>query len=163
TLRSVQGITERAGRLIDQVEKGSGWAHVLLYDEPQALTKLNNVIASTQGLLDRIERGEGAVGVFTSRESGDAARRLAALMDRIGRAAEGKPGEDGLLLALLLDPKYRALLDEVNEAAHNLRVISDRVLGGKGMLGGLVKDEDDDGGLRPAVQDLRAVLVNVRQ
>jgi phospholipid/cholesterol/gamma-HCH transport system substrate-binding protein len=151
------------GRLVDQVETGRGWAHALLYEEPQALRKLNDVIASTQGMLDRVERGEGALGVLTSRESTDAAKRLVALMDRLGRAAEGHPGEDGLLVALLFDPKYKGLLDEVREAARNLRVVSDRVLGGKGMLGSLVKDEDDDGGLRPAIQDLRAVLANLQQ
>jgi phospholipid/cholesterol/gamma-HCH transport system substrate-binding protein len=163
TLKSVQGISDRAGRLIDQIEKGRGWAHALLYEEPQALGKLNDVMASAQGLLDRIERGEGALGVLTSRESTDAAKRLVALMDRIGRAADRNPGEDGLLVALLFDPKYRAVLDEVRDAAHNLRVISDRVLGGKGMLGSMVRDENDDGGLRPAIQDLRAVLANLKQ
>ena len=163
TLKSARGVTERAGRLVDQVEQGRGWAHTLLYEEPEALRRLNTVIASTQALLDRVERGEGALGVLTSRESTDAAKRLVALMDRLGRAAEKNAGEDGLLVALLFDPKYRALLDEVRDAAHNLRVLSDRVLGGRGMLGGLVKDEADDGGLRRAIQDLQAVLVNVKQ
>lgn len=162
TLKSVQGVTERAGRLVDQIEKGPGWAHTLLYEEPSALRQLNAVIASTQAMLDRVERGEGALGVFTSRQSTEAARRLVALMDRIGRTADRHPGEDGLLVALLFDPKYRAVLDEVREAAHNLRVVSERVLGGRGMLGSLVKDEADDGGLRGAIEDLRAAMVNVK-
>ena len=135
TLKSARGVTERAGRLVDQIEQGRGWAHALLYEEPEALRRLNTVIE----------------------------QRLVALMDRIGRAAEANPGEDGLLVALLFDPKYRALLDEVRDAARNLRVVSDRVLGGRGMLGSLVKDEADDGGLRRAIQDLQATLVNVKQ
>jgi phospholipid/cholesterol/gamma-HCH transport system substrate-binding protein len=163
TVRSARGLTERMGRLVDQIEKGRGWAHVLLYEEPVALRKLNDVIASTQTLLDRVERGEGALGVLTSRESTDAARRLVALMDRIGRTADRHPGEDGLLVALLFDPKYRTILDEVRETAHNLRVVSDRVLGGRGTLGSLVKDEPDDGGLRLAIQDLQAALANLKQ
>ena len=163
TLKSARGVTERAGRLVDQIEQGRGWAHALLYEEPEALRRLNAVIVSTQAMLDRVDRGEGALGVLTSRESTDAAKRLVALMDRLGRAADKNPGEDGLLVALLFDPKYRRLLDEVRDAAHNLRVVSDRVLGGRGMLGSLVKDEADDGGLRRAIQDLRAVLVNVKQ
>jgi phospholipid/cholesterol/gamma-HCH transport system substrate-binding protein len=163
TLRSARGVTERAGRLVDQIEKGHGWAHTLLYEEPEALRKLNDVIASTQTLLDRVERGEGALGVLSSRESTDAAKRLVAFMDRLGRAADQHPGEDGLLVALLFDPKYRGVLDEVREAAHNLRVVSDRVIGGRGMLGSLIKDDTDDGGLRRAIQDLQAALVNVKQ
>jgi phospholipid/cholesterol/gamma-HCH transport system substrate-binding protein len=163
TLQSARSVTERAGRLVDQVEQGRGWAHALLYDEPEALRRLNGVIVSTQALLDRIDRGEGALGVLSSRDSTDAARRLVAFMDRLGRSAEKNPGEDGLLVALLFDPKYKALLDEVRETSHNLKVVSDRVLGGRGMLGGMVKDEADDGGLRQAIQDLRAALVNVKQ
>lgn len=163
TLQSARGVTERAGRVVDQIEQGRGWAHTLLYEEPEALRRLNTVIGSTQTLLDRVERGEGALGVLTSRESTDAAKRLVALMDRLGRAAEKNSGEDGLLVALLFDPKYRVLLDEVRDAAHNLRVLSDRVVGGRGMLSGLVKDEPDDGSLRRAIQDLQAVLVNVKQ
>ena len=163
TLKSARGVTERAGRLVDQIEQGRGWAHALLYEEPEALRRLNAVIVSTQAMLDRVDRGEGALGVLTSRESTDAAKRLVALMDRLGRAADKNPGEDGLLVALLFDPKYRRLLDEVRDAAHNLRVVSDRVLGGRGMLGSLVKDEADDGGLRQAIRDLQAALVNVKQ
>jgi phospholipid/cholesterol/gamma-HCH transport system substrate-binding protein len=163
TVKSARALTERMGRLVDQVETGRGWAHALLYEEPEALRKLNGVIASTQALLDRVERGEGALGVLTSRESSEAARRIVALMDRIGRTADRHPGEDGLLVALLFDPKYRGVLDEVRETAHNLRAVSDRVLGGRGMLGALVKDEADDGGVRRAIQDLQAALVNLRQ
>ena len=163
TLKSARGVTARAGKLVDQVEQGRGWAHTLLYEEPEALRRLNGVIVSTQAMLDRVERGEGALGVLASRESTEAAKRLVALMDRLGRAADKNPGEDGLLVALLFDPKYRSLLDEVRDAAHNLRVVSDRVLGGRGMLGSLVKDEADDGGLRQAIKDLQAALVNVKQ
>jgi phospholipid/cholesterol/gamma-HCH transport system substrate-binding protein len=163
TVKAARGLTERMGRLVDQVETGRGWAHALLYEEPEALRKLNGVIASTQTLLDRVERGEGALGVLTSRESSDAARRLVALMDRIGRTADRYPGEDGLLVALLFDPKYRGVLDEVGAAAHNMRLISDRVLGGRGMLGGLVKDEADDGGVRRAMEDLQVTLANLKE
>jgi phospholipid/cholesterol/gamma-HCH transport system substrate-binding protein len=163
TLKSARGLTERVGRLVDQVETGPGLAHTLLYEEPVALGRINDLIASTQGLLDRVDRGEGALGVLTSRESTDAAKRLVALMDRIGRMGDRHPGEDGLLVALLFDPKYRAVLDEVRQVAHNLRVVSERVVGGRGTLGSLVKDEPDDGGLRLAIQDLQAALANVKQ
>ena len=162
-VRTAQGLTERFGRIADQVERGRGWAHALLYEEPVALRKLNDVIASTQTLLDRVERGEGAAGVLTSSQSTEAAKRLVALMDRIGRMGERPPGDEGLLVALLFDPKYGAILDDVRGAAHNLRVVSERVVGGRGTLGSLVKDEADDGGLRRAIQDLQAALANVKQ
>lgn len=163
TVRAARGLSDRFSRIAEQAEKGRGWAHVLLYEEPVALRKLNDVLASTQTLLDRVERGEGAMGVLASRESTDAAKRLVSLMDRLGRIGDRPPAEDGLLAALLFDPKYRAILDEVRATAHNLRVMSERVLGGRGTLGSLVKDEPDDGGLRLAVQDLQATLANMKQ
>lgn len=163
TVKTAQGLTERFSRIADQVEHGRGWAHALLYEEPVALRKLNDVIASTQTLLDRVERGEGAAGILTSSQSTEAAKRLVALMDRIGRLGERPPGDGGLLAALLFDPKYQAILDDVRGAAHNLRVVSERVVGGRGTLGSLVMDQADDGGLRLAIQDLRAALANLKQ
>ena len=163
TVKAARGLTDRFGRIAEQVEKGRGWAHTLLYEEPVALRRLNDTLASTQTLLDRIERGEGAAGVFTSAQSTEAAKRLVALMDRIGRLGEPTRTDDGLLAALLFDPKYRTILDEVRETARNLRAVSDRVMGGRGTLGSLVKDEADDGGLRLAIQDLQIALANLKQ
>jgi len=163
TVKAARGLTDRFGRIADQVEKGSGWAHALLYEEPVTLRRLNDTLASTQTLLDRIERGEGAAGVFTSAQSTEAAKRLVALMDRLGRVGEPTRTDDGLLAALLFDPKYRTILDEVRETARNLRAVSDRVMGGRGTLGSLVKDEADDGGLRVAIQDLQVALANLKQ
>jgi phospholipid/cholesterol/gamma-HCH transport system substrate-binding protein len=163
TVKAARGLGDRLSRIADQVEKGRGWAHVLLYEEPVALRKLNDTLATTQAVLDRVERGEGAAGVLTSPQSTAAAKRLVALMDRLGRVGEGPASEEGLLTALLFDPKYRTILDEVRGTAHNLRVVSDRVLGGRGTLGSLVKDEPGDGGLRLAVQDLQVALANLKE
>lgn len=163
TVKAARGLTDRLTRFADQVEKGRGWAHAMLYEEPAALRRLNDTLASTQKLLDRIERGEGAVGVLTSDHSTESARRLVALMDRVGRLGEPGRTDDGLLAALLFDPKYRTVLDEVRETARNLRTVSDRVMGGRGTLGSLVKDEPDDGGLRLAITDLQATMANLKE
>src|SRR5205823_11716224 len=69
-------------RVVDQVEHGRGWAHALLYDEPVALKRLNEAIATTQALLDRLDRGQGAAGVLVSPESTAAGKRFVAAMDR---------------------------------------------------------------------------------
>ena len=163
TVKAARGLTDRVTRIVDQIEKGRGWAHALLYEEPVALRRVNDSLASLQALLDRVERGEGAAGVLMSPRSTDAANRLVALMDRIGRLGSEPRADDGVLPALLFDPKYRAILDDVRETAHSLRVVSERVLGGRGTLGSLVKDEADDGGLRLAIQDLRAALGNMKE
>ena len=71
---------KKLGRVVDQVERGSGWAHALLYEEPVALRKLNDTIATTQALLDRVERGQGAAGALVSPEGTAAARRFIAAL-----------------------------------------------------------------------------------
>ncbi len=152
---------DRINRVVDQVEHGRGWAHTLLYEEPVALRKLNEAIVTTQALLDRIDRGQGAAGVLVSEDGTAAARRFVAAMDRLARMVEKPEGEEGLLPGLLFDPKYKGTLEDLRATARNFREISDRVAGGRGALGALVGDTDEDG-LRSVVQDLKAAVQNLR-
>jgi phospholipid/cholesterol/gamma-HCH transport system substrate-binding protein len=46
--------------------------------------------------------------------------------------------------------------------AHNLRDVSDRVAGGRGTIGGLVKDEPADASIAQASRDLQVTLGNLR-
>jgi phospholipid/cholesterol/gamma-HCH transport system substrate-binding protein len=163
-LASTRKVTERVSRMVDEVEKGRGWAHALIYEEPVALRKMNDVIATTQRLLDRVERGEGAAGVLTSDQSTAAARRFVAAMEKVARMAE-QPGtpDEGLVPALLFDPKYKNVLEDLKVVAHNFREVSDRLVGGKGTLGGLIKDEPADASIRQASGDLRAALANLKE
>ncbi len=160
---SARRATEQLERIVTEARTGRGWAHALLYEEPVALRKLNDVITTTQKVLDRVEQGEGAVGVLASPRSTEAARKLVTAMERIGRAAETPNAEDGLLPGLLFDPKYKQVLEDLRVVSHNLREVSDRVLGGRGTLGSLVKDESSDGGLRAAVDDLRVAVANLKE
>jgi phospholipid/cholesterol/gamma-HCH transport system substrate-binding protein len=161
-LTEAKTVTGQIGRIADQVEKGKGWAHVLLYEEPAALRKLNETLISTQAVLDRIERGEGMLGVLTSKESTAAAKRLVAAMERFGSVGEPPHADDGLLPALLFDPKYKAVLDDLRVATKNLRDVSDRIAGGRGTIGSLVKDEPTDGGIRDASRDLQSAIKNLK-
>ncbi len=160
TVGAARTVTDRMGRILDRIERGPGLAHSLLYDEPRVLAQVNELIAKAESVMARVERGEGAVGVLTSEQSGVAARRLVAAMDRFARLAERPEDEKGLLPGLLFDPKYRPVLDDLKVVAANLREVSDRVAGGRGILGSLVRDGDD--GLGQASQDLRIALANLR-
>jgi phospholipid/cholesterol/gamma-HCH transport system substrate-binding protein len=162
TTTATREVAERVSRIADRVEKGPGLAHALLYDEPAALRRLNELLAKTEALVARVERGEGAIGVLTSEQSTAAARRLVAAMDRLGRMADRPPGEEGLVPALLFDPKYKPLLDDLQAVARNLRDVSERVAGGRGMLGSLVRDEPDQAGLGQASRDLQVAMANLR-
>jgi phospholipid/cholesterol/gamma-HCH transport system substrate-binding protein len=164
---AVAGSSRRAAdqlaRITAEVEKGKGWAHALIYEEPVALRRMNQLLATTQALLDRAERGEGFVGVLTARESTEAARKLVRAMERIGRIADRPDSDEGLLVALLFDPQYKSVLDDLRLVTRNLREVSDRVVGGRGTLGSLVKDTPEDGNLRSTMQDLQIAVANLKE
>ena len=161
-IESTSATVDRINRVVDQVEHGRGWAHALLYDEPVALRRLNDAIATTQALLDRLDRGQSAAGVLVSPESTAAGKRFVAAMDRLARMVETPGREEGLLPGLLFDPKYKGTLEDLRATAKNLREISDRVAAGRGTLGALVTGSTDDGGLGTAVQDLKVAIHNLR-
>jgi phospholipid/cholesterol/gamma-HCH transport system substrate-binding protein len=163
TVQAARRITDQVGKIVGEVERGRGWAHVLIYEEPVALKRVNELVATTQALLERVQRGEGAAGVLTSEQSAAAAKRFVAAMDRLSRVVEQPSAEDGVLPALLFDPKYRAVLEDLRVVTHNLRDVSDRLAGGRGTLGGLLKDEPADGGIRQASQDFQVAVANLRE
>lgn len=150
-----------ARRITDEVEKGKGWLHVLVYEEPETLRRLNALLATTQQMMARAESGESAVGVLLSRDSGKSARALLAALDALGRAAE-KPGpSDGLLPALLFDPEYRPVARDLQALAKNFRDVSDKLARGEGLLGGLLQGSGDDS-MGQAGTDFRVAIANLR-
>ena len=150
-----------ARRITDEVERGKGWLHVLVYEEPEALRRLNGLLASTQQLIARAEGGESAVGVLLSKDSGKSARALLAALDALGRAAE-KPGPgDGLLPALLFDPEYRPVARDLQVLAKNFREVSEKLARGEGLLGGMLQGSGDDS-MGQAGADFRAAVANLR-
>jgi len=162
-IESAASTVSKLGRVVDQVEQGRGWAHTLLYEEPIALKRLNELIASTQTVIERVEKGQGAAGVLVSPESTASAKRFVAAVDRLSAMVEQPEREPGLLPGLLFDPKYKAVLDDLKVVSHNLRLISDRVAGGKGTLGSLVADTgSEDGSLSLTMQDLRTAMANLK-
>jgi len=161
TFDDIGAAVKSARRITDEVEKGKGWLHVLVYEEPEALRRLNGVLTSTQQLISRAESGDNAVSVLLSKESGKSARALLAALDALGRAAE-KPGPaDGLLPALLFDPEYRPVARDLQLVARNFREISEKLARGEGLLGGMLQDSGQDG-MGQAGADFRAAMVNLR-
>jgi len=149
-------------RLTEQVEKGHGWAHVLLYEEPEALRRLNDILVSTRALLAKADSGQSAVSVFLSPESGRAARSLLAAMDALGRGASKEGAGDGLLTTLLFDPQYRTVAQDLQVLARNFRDVSEKLANGQGMLGALLSN-DGATGLGPATEDFKVAVANLRE
>ena len=150
-----------ARRITGEVEKGKGWLHVLVYEEPEALRRLNGLLGSTQQLIARAESGENAVGVLLSKGSGESARALLAALDALGRAASSPGPGDGLLPALLFDPEYRPVARDLQVLAKNFRDVSEKLARGEGLLGGLLQGEGA-GSMAEAGADFRAALANLR-
>jgi len=154
-------VAEQAGRVAEQAEKGKGWLHALLYEEPEALRRLQTLLAATERLVAQAERGEHAVSVLLSAESGRAARRLLEAMDSLSQAAEKVKATDSLLGTLLFDPQYKGVVEDLRILARNFREVSERLAAGKGLVGGLLKD-DGAGPLGEATRDFRIAVANLR-
>ncbi|MBI4240516.1 MAG: MCE family protein [Candidatus Rokubacteria bacterium] len=161
TLRSTHRAAEQVGRVTEQVEKGKGWLHALVYEEPEALRQLHALLARTERLLTQAERGEHAVSVLLSAESGRAARRLLEAVDALSQMTEKAKSSESLLAALLLDPRYKGVLDDLQALARNFREVSERLAQGKGVAGALLRD-DGEGPLGEATQDFKVAVANLR-
>src|SRR5215469_4454326 len=74
TFDDIGAAVKSARRITDEVEKGKGWFHVLVYEEPEAIRRLNGVLVSTQQLINKVESGDNAVSVLLSKDSAKSAR-----------------------------------------------------------------------------------------
>jgi phospholipid/cholesterol/gamma-HCH transport system substrate-binding protein len=159
----LKAIVERVDRIAKEVETGKGLVHAVIYDEPETLNRLNALLTRSQQLLARAEQGDHAVGVLLSPESGKSVRSLLAAMDAIGRGAEKLEARDNLLSALLYDPQYKTVADDLRVVAHNFRDVSERVAQGQGLLGQLTRDGGDGSlALGDAAADFRVAMANLR-
>jgi phospholipid/cholesterol/gamma-HCH transport system substrate-binding protein len=152
---------DRVDRMTDEIEKGKGWLHVLIYEEPESLRRLNALLTSTQQVLARTQSDDSAVGVLLSRDSGKSVRSLLAAMDALGRAAQKPEADGGLLPTLLYDPQYKDVARDLQALTHNFRDVSEKLAHGQGVLGGLLK-EDPDAGFGQTAADFRIAMANLR-
>jgi phospholipid/cholesterol/gamma-HCH transport system substrate-binding protein len=153
-----------ARRVVNEVEKGKGWLHVLVYEEPDTLRRLNALLDDAREVLATTQKGDNAVATLLGPDSGRSVRAFLAAMDKFSRAVDkaAGPGDDtGPLLALLLDPKYKPMADDLGALAKSLREISERLVEGKGFLGGLLT-ESGEGPMGEAGADFRAAISNLR-
>lgn len=148
-------------RITEEVERGKGWLHALIYEEPQALRRLNEILAATQRLLGETERGESAAALLLSAESGRAARHFLQAMESLSRAVEKGREGDNLLAALLFDPQYKSVAEDLKNVARNFRELSERLSTGRGLLPLLLQDEGD-GPMGRAVTDFQTAVANLR-
>ena len=155
-----------ARRVVEEVEKGKGWLHVLIYEEPDTLRRLNGLLGDAREMLAQARSGDNAIATLLAPESGRAVRSFLAAMESIGRAVDrakgpGSGDDVGPLLALLLDPEYKPMAQDLQAMAKSLREISERLAAGQGFLGGLLS-EKGDGPMGEAAADFRVAMNNLR-
>jgi phospholipid/cholesterol/gamma-HCH transport system substrate-binding protein len=153
-----------ARRVVEEVEKGKGWLHVLVYEEPDSIKRLNALLDEARGLLAQARTGDNAVATLLAPDSARSVRSFLTAMESLGRAVDKAkgPGDDvGPLLALLLDPQYKPMAQDLQAMAKGLREISERLAAGQGFLGGLLTDKGD-GPMGEAGEDFRVAMSNLR-
>jgi len=185
-LREAQTAASRLGRIAREIEEGKGPLHALIYGEGAALARLDQLLATTQRLLARVERGEGTLGLLLqSEEAARSVRRFLAAAEVLASTVERAQASDGLLKALLFDPEGKRLLTDLRTTARNFREVSDRLVGGQGLLGGLLapggegtarelaqgigrlgrlaEGLEGEEGLQEALSDFRIAMGNLRR
>lgn len=162
-VRSLRGVLE-------EVEKGDGVLHSLIYDKESGrqarellanatstAARMDKALARVDTLLGQVEHGPGTAhsllygqeGTKALAELGGAAGQLASLLE------DAKKNPDGVVHQLVYG-SAGGMLSDLGSAAADLKQITASVARGEGTVGGLLKD--------PTVyEDLREVVGNVKR
>jgi phospholipid/cholesterol/gamma-HCH transport system substrate-binding protein len=167
---NVRRITGSIAAILEQVERGDGLAHSLIYDADYAQrvdTALANLermsahasaaTARVDRVLAQVERGPGTLHGLLYEDQG------AVLMAEATRAASGVANVtdalnhgDGLAAAVLRDPAGKQLVLDLATVSSRLERISHEIEQGKGTVGGLLVD--------PSVyEEMKTVLGNIER
>ncbi|MCY1017835.1 MlaD family protein [Pyxidicoccus sp. MSG2] len=156
--------------LLEEVEKGDGVLHALIYDKSagrevrtlmanasQAAQRMDGAMGHVEALLREVRAGDGTAhqliygedGAKALSELGEAAGQLAGLIE------DAKKSPNGAVHQLVYGDA-RGMFADLGSAAANLKTITATVAKGDGTVGGLISD--------PTVyEDLREVLGNVKR
>jgi phospholipid/cholesterol/gamma-HCH transport system substrate-binding protein len=181
-----RGAMERLNRVAQEVEQGRGLLHALIYGESRLVGDLDRVLGRADTLLAGVERGEGALGVLLrDADATRAVKRVVTAADGLAQSLERARDADGLLQALLFDPRGKELVGDIMETARHFREVTARVARGEGLIGQLTQpgtedtvkqfaqglaglgqlgsDLAKDARLGEALADLRVAMANLRQ
>lgn len=156
--------------MLQEVEKGDGVLHALIYDKDtgtqvrtlvasasQTALRMDKAVAHVESLLGEVEHGQGTAhaliygqdGARALTELGSAAGQLASLLE------DAKKNPDGAVHQLVYGNAGN-MLSDLGSAAADIKQITASVARGEGSLGGILKD--------PTVyEDLREVVGNVKR
>ncbi|MFN3476498.1 MAG: MlaD family protein, partial [Candidatus Methylomirabilales bacterium] len=128
TAREVVETVRTLKRTLNEVERGRGLLHSLVYEEKGR--RLFDDLAEASRTLKRVaasvERGEGILSdlrrtVLTLEQAAVRTEKAASAIERF--AAKAEKGE-GLLFALLFDPKGRELIEDLKAVSQDLKAVT---------------------------------------
>jgi phospholipid/cholesterol/gamma-HCH transport system substrate-binding protein len=168
--QDVAGTMHSLRALLEEVEKGEGVLHALIYDK-EAGRQVREVLASTaraaqrmdaaavhvEALLEEVRKGDGtAHALIYGKEGAQALSELGAAAGQLaGLLEDAKKSPNGAVHQLVYGDA-RGMFADLGSAAADLKKITSTVASGEGTVGGLISD--------PTVyEDLRQVLGNVKR
>jgi phospholipid/cholesterol/gamma-HCH transport system substrate-binding protein len=167
---NVRRITASIAGILEQVERGDGLAHRLIYEPGYAeridaalanlermSARASDATARADRLLARAESGPGTLHALLYEDHGtklftEATRAASGVADATDALNHG----DGLAAAVLRDPAGRQLVLDLAALSGRLERISHDVEQGRGTVGGLLVD--------PSVyEEMKTVLGNIER
>jgi phospholipid/cholesterol/gamma-HCH transport system substrate-binding protein len=163
-------IAHAAAGVAEQVERGDGLAHEVIYD-PRLSRDARHLLADGRGvagdalravdhldeLLSAVKTGNGTLHGLVYRD--DAAGLFDELQKtarELGQVTDQLRNGKGTLHTLIYDQDAAGLLADLSAASRTLRQLGDEVQQGKGTVGALLKD--------PSVyEDLKAIVGSVQR
>lgn len=154
--RTVQSLE----RVAKAIENGDGLLHALVYTpQGETLGRLNQALANLEDLLREAKEGRGLLhSLIYEPQGAEFLARLNRTGDELEKLVRDVREGKGLIPSLLFDPAGAKVLEDVQAAAADVRVlaadlqvITTRLRQGEGTIGGLLED--------PTVyEDLSALL-----
>jgi phospholipid/cholesterol/gamma-HCH transport system substrate-binding protein len=156
--------------LLEEVEKGDGVLHALIYDKEagrqvrglladaaQTARRVDGAVGHVEALLAEVRHGDGtAHALIYGKEGAQALSELGAAAGQLaGLIEDAKQSPNGAVHQLVYGDA-RGMFADLGSAAADLKKITSTVANGEGTVGGLISD--------PTVyEDLRQVLGNVKR
>jgi phospholipid/cholesterol/gamma-HCH transport system substrate-binding protein len=156
--------------LLEEVEKGDGVLHALIYDKEagrqvrgliaeasSTARRVDGAVAHVEALLKEVRHGDGtAHALIYGKEGAQALSELGAAAGQLaGLIEDAKKSPNGAVHQLVYGDA-RGMFADLGSAAADIKKITSTVANGEGTVGGLIAD--------PTVyEDLRQVLGNVKR
>lgn len=166
----VTALVKGARGIIEEVESGKGALHMLVYDRSTAdsarqllvaaassAARLDQAIAKVDAVMGEIKNGGGTLHALVYD------KKVASALTELGRAADelatlvhdAKSTKNGAVYQLVYGDA-RGLVNDLAQAASDVKGITTKVKAGEGSLGGIIND--------PTVyEDLKEILGNVKR